>query len=163
MSYRFSHCEMGFVVQAERRKSTLPIETFIHEDYTCSVYETDAAFFLYHPLYPFLVIVLISLNIVTASDQEWHETSVEEESHVIINCCPENGMACSGGADCHNGICRYTCSNSPFEEGCDCRVSEPPPPPDNDTSWIVIVGHHGCAWRGLVIGAKKITEERRIS
>lgn len=53
MSYRFSHCEMGFVVQAERRKSTLPIETFIHEDYTCSVYETDAAFFLYHPLYPF--------------------------------------------------------------------------------------------------------------
>lgn len=57
---------------------------------------------------------------------------------VSVPCCPENGMACTGGDDCIDGICHKVCKNTPFDQDCDCQVSRGGD--DNGIIWIVLIG-----------------------
>lgn len=80
----------------------------------------------------FLVLSLLLL-VSLAGAEPYRETT--SGGPVPVPCCPENGMPCTGGADCINGICQKVCKNTPFDLDCDCQVSG-----GEDILWNVVVG-----------------------
>ncbi len=80
------------------------------------------------------------------------------EGPVPVPCCPENGMACSGGDDCINGICQKVCGNNPFTQDCDCQVSGQGGSGTDGVVIIVVIGVIGAVALG---GAVLVAQGRK--
>lgn len=78
---------------------------------------------------------------------------------VPVPCCPENGMPCSGGADCINGICQKTDCKGPFSQ-CDCDVISSSPHGGEGISWIVLIGALVVIGAGIGIGAQVLGRQK---